>query len=177
MELDFKALTMMDLRSSPGEILNRVHEQGEAFLIERNGQHKACLVPVWYFLPDIPKNKVAEELSELHKNGEEPLLRISNDNEIQMLFKETVKNDEIKIKITLPHGYPNVAPKAYVYPIVTNTPHRWQDGTLCIFGAMTTWNPGKHNIAFALMLVKKWLLNYSEWREKGRWPNQIGDDK
>ena len=109
MEFDFKTLTMMKLRSSPGEILDRVYEGGEAFIIERNGRQKACLVPVWYFLPDIPKNKVNEELNELDKNGEKPIVRVSNKREIEMLFKETVKRDEITIKIILPRGYPNVA--------------------------------------------------------------------
>jgi len=177
MELDFKTLTMMELRSSPGEILDKVSEQGEAFIIERNGRRKACLVPVWYFLPDIPKNKVNEELNELHKNGEKPSLTVSDKNELEMLFKETVKRDEITLKIILPHGYPNVAPKVYISPIVSDAPHRWQDGALCIFGAMTNWNPGKHNIAFVLSLARKWLFNYNEWREKGRWPNQAENDK
>ena len=177
MELDFKTLTMMKLRSSPGEILDRVHEGGEAFIIERNGRQKACLVPVWYFLPDIPKNKVNEELNKLHENGENPIVTVSNKKEVEMLFKETVKRDEITIKIILPHGYPNVAPKVYVSPITTDTPHRWQDGALCIFGAMTNWNPGKHNIAFVLTLARKWLSSYSEWREKGSWPNQAESNK
>jgi hypothetical protein len=175
MEFDFKTLTMMKLRSSPGEILDRVHEGGEAFIIERNGRQKACLVPIWYFLPDIPKNKVTEELNELLENGEKPIVTVSNKKEVEMLFKETVKKDELTIKITLPHGYPNVAPKVYVSPITTDTPHRWQDGSLCIFGAMTNWNPGKHKIAFVLMLARKWLSSYSEWREKGSWPNQGGE--
>ncbi|MBI2556890.1 MAG: type II toxin-antitoxin system Phd/YefM family antitoxin, partial [Planctomycetes bacterium] len=130
MEFDFKTLTMMKLRSSPGEILDRVHEGGEAFIIERNGRQKACLVPVWYFLPDIPKNKVNEELNELHKNGENPILTVSDKKEVEMLFKETVERDELTLKIILPHGYPNVAPKTYVSPIITDTPHRWQDGAL-----------------------------------------------
>jgi hypothetical protein len=177
MEFDFKTLTMMKLRSSPGEILDRVHEGGEAFIIERNGRQKACLVPVWYFLPDIPKNKVNEEINELHDNGENPIVTVSNKKEVEMLFKETVKRDEITIKIILPHGYPNVAPKVYVSPITTDTPHRWQDGALCIFGAMTNWNPGKHNVAFVLTLARKWLSSYSEWREKGSWPNQAESNK
>lgn len=177
MEFDFKTLTMMKLRSSPGEILDRVHEDGEAFIIERNGRQKACLVPVWYFLPDIPKNKVNEELNELHKNGESPIVMVSNKKEVEMLFKETVERDELTLKIILPHGYPNVAPKIYVSPIITDTPHRWQDGALCIFGAMTNWNPGKHNVAFVLTLARKWLANYSEWRKKGVWPNQVESNK
>ena len=177
MEFDFKILTMMELRNSPGEILDRVHEQNEAFIIERNGRRKACLVPVWYFLPDIPRDKVTEELNNLRRNGEEPQLTVSDKNELEILFKEVIQRDEITIKIILPHKYPNVAPKVYVSPIINDAPHRWKDGALCIFGTMANWNPGKHSIATALILARKWLFNYSKWREKGIWPNENEDTK
>lgn len=177
MALDFKNLTMMELRSSPGEILDRVYKNGEAFIIERSGRQKACLVPIWYFLPDIPKDKVNEELDELRKRGERPLLAFSDNKELEIIFKEAGDECEITLTIVLPHGYPNNAPKIYASPIVSNTPHRWQDGALCIFGAMANWNPGKHNIAFALKLARKWLSNYSEWQEEGRWPNQGENNK
>ena len=51
MKVDFKALKMMELRSSPGEVLDRVARDGEVFIVERNGQPKACLVPVSFLLP------------------------------------------------------------------------------------------------------------------------------
>ena len=172
MELDFKTLTMMDLRRSPGEILDRVHGGDEAFIIERNGRQKACLVPIWYFLPDIPKDKVNKELNELRQKGEKPTLKLSDTKELIILFKEAVYKYEVTLKILLPHGYPNNAPKIYASPIINDAPHRWKDGELCIFGVMTNWNPGKHDIAFVLNLARKWLSNYSEWQEKGSWPNE-----
>lgn len=180
MALDFKSLTMMELRSSPGEILDRVYKNGEAFIIERNGRQKACLVPICYFLPDIPKNKVykvIEELEELRKKEERPLLKFSDNNELEILFKEAGDEYEITLTIVLPHGYPNNAPKIYASPVVNNAPHRWQDGALCIFGAMTNWNPGKHNIASVLALARKWISDYSEWQEKGIWPNKVEGNK
>lgn len=173
MELEFKTLTMMQLRSSPGDILDKVDE-GQAFIIERNGHAKACLVPVWHFQPDIPKDKiykVNEELDVLRQKGEKPFLTISSNNELEILFKEAGDKCEITLRIVLPHGYPNNAPKIYASPIINNTPHRWQDGALCVFGVMNSWNPGKHDIAFALALARKWLSNYKEWRVRGSWPN------
>ncbi len=172
MELDFKTLTMMELRRSPGEILDRVYEKDEAFIIERSGRQKACLVPIAYFLPDIPKDKVNNELDELRQKGEKLSLTISDGKELVILFKEIAYKYEVTLKILLPHGYPNNAPKIFASPIINDAPHRWKDGSLCIFGVMANWNPGKHNIAFVLNLARKWLSNYSEWQEKGRWPHQ-----
>lgn len=172
MELEFKSLSMMELRSSPGDILDRVYKNGEAFIIERSGQQKACLVPISHFFPDIPKSKVNEELGELRHNGEEPTLTISDEKELAILFKKSIKNIEITIKIILPHGYPNAAPKVYASPIRANAPHRWQDGALCIFGAMTSWNPGKHDLSFVLQLSREWLSNYEHWDETGIWASQ-----
>ena len=172
MELEFKSLSMMELRSSPGDILDRVYKHGEAFIIERSGQQKACLVPISHFFPDIPKSKVNEELDELRRKGEEPTLAISDEKELAILFKRSIKNIEVTIKIILPHGYPNAAPKVYASPIRANAPHRWQDGALCIFGAMTSWNPGKHDLSFVLQLSREWLSNYEHWDETGTWSPQ-----
>jgi len=180
MELDFKTLTMMKLRSSPGAVLDKVYKEGKVFIIERSGRSEACLVPIWFFLPDIPKDKIHKinkELDRLHQKGENSLLKFSDKNELEILFKEAGDEYEITLKIVLPHGYPNNAPKIFASPIINDAPHRWKDGSLCIFGVMANWNPGKHNIAFVLNLAKKWLSNYSEWQKKGRWPNQGGDNK
>ena len=116
MELDFKILTMMELRRSPGEILDRVYEKDEAFIIERSGRQKACLVPIAYFLPDIPKDKVNNELDELRQKGEKLSLTISDTKELVILLKEIVHKYEVTLKILLPHGYPNNAPKIFASP-------------------------------------------------------------
>ena len=172
MELEFKTLSMMELRSSPGDILDRVYKNGEAFIVERSGQQKACLVPITHFIPDIPRDKVNDELDALCKSGEEPTLRISAEKELEILFKETVNNIEIVLKIILPHGYPNVAPRVYASPINVDAPHRWQNGALCIFGTMANWNPGKHNTVYILELARKWLSCYGDWCKTGKWPSQ-----
>ena len=172
MALEFKILSMMDLRSSPGDILDRVYKDGEAFIIERSGQQKACLVPIYLFFPDIPKSKINNELEELRAMGEESTLKISDEKELEIAFKKIVKNTEVTIKILLPHGYPNVAPKVYISPIRSDAPHRWQDGASCIFGTMTLWNPGKGNLALILNLAKEWLSHYEVWNETGKWPSK-----
>ncbi len=176
MTLEFKSLTMMDFRRSPGSILDRVSKDGEAFVIERNGQQKACLVPVSVFLPDIQQSRFNEEINELNLKGKRPKISISATKEVEMRFQETVGEEKISIMILLPHGYPNVAPKVYASPIADNTPHRWQDGSLCIFGSIANWNPGKHNIIFLLTLTKKWLSNYDQWRKTGKWTIQEKED-
>ena len=38
MLVEFKSLSMMALRSRPGEVLDEVSREGTSFLIERNGQ-------------------------------------------------------------------------------------------------------------------------------------------
>ena len=70
MHIEFKPLPMMALRSSPGEVLDEVSREGAAFLIERNGQQKACLVPISSFLPDIQRSRVTAELDRLEESNE-----------------------------------------------------------------------------------------------------------
>ena len=77
MKIDFKTLKMMDLRSSPGEVLDRVARDGEVFVVERNGQPKACLVPVSFLLPDIAPDRIAKELAKLDAKKESYKLTIN----------------------------------------------------------------------------------------------------
>jgi len=174
MEMEFKTLSMMELRNSPGDILDRVYKQGEAFIIERSGQHKACLVPVSHFFPDIPKSKVNEVIEEIRQMTESPTLRFSETKELEILFKNIPGSIDITLKIVLPHGYPNAAPRVYASPIRADTPHCWQDGALCIFGTVTSWNPGKHNLTSILNLSKEWLSRYENWSKTGKWPKPEG---
>ena len=65
MHVDFGLLSMTELRTRPGEILDRVADGGEAFIIERGGRRKACLVPLSVFVPDISPARIADEIAEL----------------------------------------------------------------------------------------------------------------
>src|SRR5437588_12742282 len=105
---------MMQLRSSPGEVLDRVARDGEVFVIERNGQPKACLVPVSFLLPDIPPDRIAKELHKLDsKDTKYKLAIINTSKELEISCRETAAGEKVLIRIALPHGYPNAAPRIY----------------------------------------------------------------
>ena len=170
MHIDFHPLSMMDLRSKPGEVLDDVADRGRAFVIERNGQQKACLVPISMFLPDIQPSRLSKELDYLADENETIRISITKKREVQLLFKEIVGEEPIEVCITLPHGYPNKSPIVTADPIEPTSPHRWIDGSLCVYGAMETWNPEKHHIVNTLQLSRRWLASYLTWRKSDEWP-------
>lgn len=185
MQLDFRLLPMTELRTKPGEILDRVADKGEAFLIERNGTRMACLVPLWVFLPDISPTRIADEVEELEKAGESPRTTVTAEREMAFRFprlprasNQAVGEEGLaapyEITVVLPRGYPNTCPRLYATALKESAPHRWSDGALCVFGVMSIWNPGKHSVAFALGLARSWLKSYETWSNTGQWP-QAGD--
>src|SRR6202049_1341921 len=111
---------MLELRSAPGEILDRVARDGEVFVVERNGQPKACLVPVSFLLPDIPPDRIAKELSKL--KDENYKLTINDNKELEISCLETAAGESVVISIVLPHGYPNSAPRIYAAQVASNAP-------------------------------------------------------
>lgn len=172
MPIDFKPLSMMELRGSPGEILDRVANRGEAFVVERNGQQKACLVPLSLFMPDIQPVRLSRELERLHRQDEQHTTAISDDHQLELRFHHQGHERNVTITIRLPHGYPNVCPKVYAEPLPPGCPHRWQDGSLCIFGAVEAWNPGKHTVVHVLRLARQWLVHHTKWKRTGEWPSE-----
>ena len=172
MLIEFKSLSMMALRSRPGEVLDEVSRDGAAFLVERNGQQKACLVPISYFLPDIQASRVTAELDKIIDSNEHCRVAISDEREIQLVFREFSGEMRVDVTVTLPHGYPNKAPVVSAAPIEERCPHRWPDGTLCIYGAVAIWNPGKHDVMHAVALFRRWIQHYSVWRQAGKWPKE-----
>ena len=94
MPLDFQSLSMMELRGAPGEVLDRVAQNHEAFIIERSGQQMACLVPLSVFLPDIQSARLAQEFEALDVESESRKVSITRDNELDLHFRrEGAKND------------------------------------------------------------------------------------
>ena len=167
----FGLLSMTELRERPGEVLDRVAEGGEAFVIERNGKQKACLVPLSIFFPDIPPSRTGDEIAELAVHGEFPRISITNRRELVFRFPHKLADGtEVDLEIVLPHGYPNTCPKAYAKSIPEKAPHRWSDGALCVYGVAAAWNPGKHTILSTLNLCRLWLRRYDAWRQTGTWP-------
>jgi prevent-host-death family protein len=184
MPQDARLLSMTELRNRPGEILDRVAKHGEAFIIERNGSRKACLVPLAAFFPDISPARIANEIMELEKHGEKPRITITEARELTFRFSLEFSDDTptrltsddtpTELTIVLPHGYPNICPRVYANPTSVNAPHRWGDGALCVYGVMSGWNPGKHTVFSTLKLARKWLQHYDTWRQSGQWPKPKG---
>ena len=172
MWIEFKSLPMMALRSRPGEVLDEVSRDGTSFVIERSGQQLACLVPISCFLPDIPPSRMTAELDRILDSNEQCRIAVSNQREIQLVFRELCGETRIYVTVTLPHGYPNNAPVVSAAPIEDGCPHRWPDGTLCIYGAMAVWNPGKHDVMHAVALFRRWMQHYSAWRQTREWPRE-----
>ena len=172
MAIDFKALPMMALRSKPGEVLDEVAREGAAFLVERNGQPKACLVPISCFLPDIQTSRMTAELDRIMESNERCRVSISDEREIRLVFQEFSGEKRLEVTVTLPHGYPNKAPVVAATPLEDECPHRWPDGTLCIYGRVAVWNPGKHDVMHAVALFRRWIQHYSVWRQAGEWPRE-----
>lgn len=175
MPLDFELLSMTELRTRPGEILDRVADGGEAFIIERSGQRKACLVPLSVFLPDISPARIADEIQELVGRGENPSPTFTESRELAFRFPcKLAEGTSVELAIVLPHGYPHNCPRVYASAIGKGAPHRWADGALCLYGVMTGWNPGKHTVFSTLKLARQWLQHYDTWRKVGHWPKQEG---
>jgi prevent-host-death family protein len=164
---------MMELRSSPGEVLDRVARDGEVFVVERNGQPKACLVPVSFLLPDVSPDRITQELNRLDEKKEKYKLTITENKELEINCHETAAGENIILSILLPHGYPDAAPRIHAQPVPPNTPRRWQDGSLSIFGSAAAWNAKKHNVTHALNLARIWLKEYAKWRKTGDWPERM----
>lgn len=175
MPLDFGLLSMTELRNRPGEILDRVADAGEAFIIERNGRQKACLVPLSVFFPDVSPARIAEEIKELEDHREEPRTTITKDRELAFRFSHQLANRmPIEVTIVMPHGYPNSCPRVYADAINEEAPHRWANGALCLYGVVTAWNPGKHTVYSTLTLARQWLKRYDAWQQTGKWSAEGG---
>jgi prevent-host-death family protein len=173
MPLNFSLLSMTELRTRPGEILDRVADGGEAFIIERSGQRKACLVPLSVLLPDISPARIADEIEQLAQHGEEPSTSFTEGKELAFRFPHNLDDGTpAELSIVLPHGYPNNCPRVYSNAVGEDAPHRWADGALCLYGVMAGWNPGKHTVFSTLKLARQWLHNYEMWRKSGQWPEQ-----
>jgi ubiquitin-protein ligase len=169
MPIEFQPISMMELRNAPGDILDRVAQQNEAFIVERNGHQMACLVPLSSFMPDIQPTRLAREFESLESKNEKHTAAITDSFELWLRFRQEGKDKNVEIAVLLPHGYPNASPKVYASPLPDKCPHRWQDGSLCLFGAVELWNPGKHDIVSVLTMARQWLSHFEGWQATGTW--------
>jgi prevent-host-death family protein len=173
MPWDFALLSMTDFRNRPGDVLDRVANDGDKFIIESNGKRKACLVPLSVFFPDVSPQRVAIEMEELLERGEDPRATFTEGRQMAFKFDVSTSGESPKeVLIFLPDGYPHSCPKVYVSPLREDVPHRWADGALCLYGVMTGWNPGKHTVFSTLNLARRWLESYDVWDRTGKWPQE-----
>jgi prevent-host-death family protein len=100
---------MMELRSSPGEVLDRVARDGDVFVIERNGQPKACLVPVSFLLPDVSPDRISQELNRLTEANEKFKITINEQKELVINCLDAEAGESVVLSIVLPHGSPPLA--------------------------------------------------------------------
>ena len=171
MRFNFQSLSMMELRNAPGDILDRVAQKQEAFVVERNGRQMACLVPVSAFLPEIRLTRLMREFALLEKQFDTHTKTVTGKNEVELCFPGEGATRDINLRIRLPHGYPHSCPKVFADSLLEDCPYRWQDGSLRIFGEMDLWNPEKHDFRHALELARQWLVRYETWRQEGEWPS------
>jgi len=161
---------MMDLRSSPGEVLDRVARDGDVFIVERNGQPKACLVPVSFLLPDISPERITKELAKLNEKNEKFKLTINDKKELEISCLESSGGDTVILTVVMPHGYPATAPRIYATQLADDVPNLWPDKSLAIFGSMAVWNSKTNDVLVAFGLGRTWLRHYTKWRKTGQWP-------
>ena len=95
---------------------------------------------------------------------------VTPEREIAFKLRYQTENGSYELTIVLPHGYPNVCPRVYADPVDLEAPHLFPDGTLCIFGVMTSWNPAKHTVNLAIEYARRWLSHYEIWQLTGDWP-------
>ncbi len=126
-------------------------------------------------MPDIPKARLAQEFSDVQKDEPDHQITLNSKNEVVVRVPGLEEGRDFRIEIVLPHGYPSVPPVIRADPVDNASPHRWPDGSLCVYGMMTQWNPGKHGVMSSINLARMWLRGYTHWRQTGAWL-QLGDE-
>jgi len=81
---------------------------------------------------------------------------------------EPVRGKSFTVRIEYPVRYPYEVPKIWIDspPIPANAPHRFTDGTLCIY--RRRWNPESSTPASLIPLTCAWLVRFLAWQEDGR---------
>ncbi len=138
-------------------------------VVERNGQPKACLVPVSFLLPDIAPDRIAKELSKLDGKKENYKLTINDSKELEISCSETAAGENVVISIVLPHGYPNATPRIYAAQTAPNAPKRWPDGSLSIFARRRRGTSRRTMPPTRSVWREVWLKHYAKWRKTGEW--------
>ena len=84
--------------------------------------------------------------------------------------------NKYEIAIQYPNDFPNSAPKAFILkPIMSNVPHMWQDGSLCLFAPFDRVWDNKTTAATMVTWVAVWIFAYEIWNNTGKWPRKSVD--
>ena len=110
-----------------------------------------------------------EKEVQLMMQGSQACLRQSGDHVfwVEDLIAKT--GQPYRLIIDYPDRFPYEMPRAYVAnPAVDGAPHRFADGSLCMFD-----NPGACNPKITALVIRNravlWFLAYEVWRVSGVW--------
>ena len=74
------------------------------------------------------------------------------------------------IEVSFPDLYPHVLPNIHVLaPQLHPSPHRYPENKICYLHP-SMWNPGLHDLKFAIARAAKWLNKYEVYVQTQRWP-------
>lgn len=75
-----------------------------------------------------------------------------------------------QLVIVYPDRFPYEPPKAFIaYPDVTGAPHRFLDGSLCLFNNPAVASGVKTTALLVRNRAVVWFLAYELWRVTGEW--------
>lgn len=67
-------------------------------------------------------------------------------------------------------GYPSKMPSILVTkPQIAHSKHRYTSGNICYMHP-NFWNPGRHDLKYALAQAAVWLNKHEVYEQTGRWP-------
>lgn len=84
---------------------------------------------------------------------------------------QTTQNQIYTLSISFPDSYPYSMPSVFVRKPALSpiAPHRYPDGHICYLHPRM-WNPGRHDLKFAIARAAKWLGKYEVWLTSRNWP-------
>lgn len=94
----------------------------------------------------------------------------TGDGKLMALVALQTSRQLYTLSFRFPENYPSGMPAVHVrQPALASSPHRYTDDTICYLHP-SMWNPGRHDLTFAIARVAKWLSKYEVYRAKGHWP-------
>ena len=94
----------------------------------------------------------------------------TSDGKLMALVALQTSRQLYTLSVQFPENYPNGMPAIHVRkPVLASSPHRYTDDKICYLHS-SMWNPGRHDLTFAIARAAKWLSKYEVYRAKGHWP-------